>query len=63
MTGISAPPLTRSVGPTDLQLKLDEAEQTAQKGGKKQLHKLETRVRKNSDVRLKEPWIKPERGL
>ncbi|XP_015250028.1 PREDICTED: myosin-7B-like [Cyprinodon variegatus] len=29
----------------DLQLKLDEAEQTAQKGGKKQLHKLETRVR------------------
>lgn len=62
MTGISAPPLTRSVGPTDLQLKLDEAEQTAQKGGKKQLHKLETRVRKNS-VWLKEPWIKPERGL
>ncbi|XP_047224979.1 myosin-7B-like [Girardinichthys multiradiatus] len=29
----------------ELQVKLDEAEQTAQKGGKKQLHKLDTRVR------------------
>uniref|UniRef100_A0A087Y0C9 Myosin, heavy chain 7B, cardiac muscle, beta b n=1 Tax=Poecilia formosa TaxID=48698 RepID=A0A087Y0C9_POEFO len=29
----------------DLQVKLDEAEQSAQKGGRKQLHKLETRVR------------------
>ncbi|XP_056131178.1 myosin-7B-like [Lampris incognitus] len=29
----------------ELQVRLDEAEQTALKGGKKQLHKLETRVR------------------
>ncbi|XP_023190460.1 myosin-7B-like [Xiphophorus maculatus] len=29
----------------DLQVKLDEAEQAAQRGGRKQLHKLETRVR------------------
>uniref|UniRef100_A0A3P9NE78 Myosin-7-like n=1 Tax=Poecilia reticulata TaxID=8081 RepID=A0A3P9NE78_POERE len=30
---------------SDLQVKLDEAEQSAQRGGRKQLHKLETRVR------------------
>ena len=30
--------------PTELQVKLDETEQMALKGGKKQLHKLETRV-------------------
>lgn len=29
---------------TELQVKLDEAEQMALKGGKKQLHKLEARV-------------------
>lgn len=30
---------------SELQVKLDEAEQMALKGGKKQLHKLESRVR------------------
>lgn len=30
---------------TELQVKLDETEQMALKGGKKQLHKLESRVR------------------
>jgi len=30
--------------PTELQGKLEETEQTALKGGKKQLHKMETRV-------------------
>lgn len=33
-----------SVSLTELQVKLDETEQMALKGGKKQLHKLETRV-------------------
>ena len=32
---------------TDLQVKLEETEQMALKGGKKQLHKLETRVSGN----------------
>lgn len=32
---------------TELQVKLDETEQMALKGGKKQLHKLETRVSEN----------------
>lgn len=31
---------------SELQVKLDEAEQMALKGGKKQLHKLESRVRR-----------------
>lgn len=31
----------------DLQQRLDEAEQLALKGGKKELHKLETRVQNN----------------
>ena len=35
---------SNSVSLTELQVKLDETEQMALKGGKKQLHKLETRV-------------------
>lgn len=36
---------------TELQVQLDEAEQMALKGGKKQLHKLETRVSRDRQVR------------
>lgn len=35
---------------TELQVKLDETEQMALKGGKKQLHKLETRVSPERNV-------------
>lgn len=36
---------------SELQVKLDEAEQMALKGGKKQLHKLESRVRMDTHRR------------
>lgn len=37
---------------TELQVKLDETEQMALRGGKKQLHKLETTVSENSVTEL-----------
>lgn len=37
---------------TELQVKLDETEQMALKGGKKQLHKLESRVRTEQESEL-----------
>lgn len=40
--------VTMCVSLLELQVKLDETEQMAQKGGKKQLHKLETKVSEKS---------------
>lgn len=37
----------------ELQVKLDETEQMALKGGKKQLHKLESRVRTQQERELR----------
>lgn len=47
-----------SVSLTELQIKLDETEQMALKGGKKQLHKLETRVCENSSTISQRDFVK-----
>ncbi len=46
-----------SVSLTELQVKLDETEQMALKGGKKQLHKLETRVSDKSPRVSRQLWF------